>query len=149
MLFVVGTAAMALVASPLIHAPKSLRAAVVNNAPLMRFDDSAHLLDRRAVFNLAAAGIVFGASVPAAHAGTREEGVAKLRKEYQKAHSKTAYGTSKKTPIFTPSGKKGDSRPPGANKCNMEKPCKDGAGIKWDAKALGVQKAETRKFMKS
>ena len=75
-----------------------------------------------------------------------------MYKENQKAHSKTAYGTSKKTPIFTPSGKKGDSRPPGANKCNMEKPCKDGAGIKWDPKALGLQRngydgvAMTRKF---
>ena len=41
----------------------------------------------------------------------------------------------------------GDSRPEGARKCNMEKPCATGAGIKWDAAALGVKKAETRKFL--
>lgn len=35
--------------------------------------------------------------------------------------------------------------PTGAKKCNVEKPCATGAGIKWDPAALGVKKAETRK----
>ena len=36
-----------------------------------------------------------------------------------------------------------------AKKCNVEKPCTNGAGLKWDAKALGVDKAAKRDFQKA
>ena len=131
MLFV-ASAAFALVASPL-HAATNVRA---DAAPVMRMNSAPVSIDRRAFCSLAAAGVVFaGASVPAAHAGTREEGVALLRKRAADTKANPTYGPP---PNFT--------KGPIANKCNMEKPCKDGAGIKWDPKALGVQKAETRKF---
>ena len=40
-------------------------------------------------------------------------------------------------------------QPEGAKKCNVAKPCNTGAGLKWDAAALGVKKAEKRKFFKT
>jgi len=53
------------------------------------------------------------------------------------------------TAIWEVGSIKTDLGPPdAAKKCNMEKPCVDGAGLKWDAKALGVKAAETRKFTK-
>merc|ERR1719326_133631 len=57
------------------------------------------------------------------------------------------------TPIWKVGSIKTDLGPQAsAKKCiakwEKDKPCSDGAGIKWDAKALGVKKAETRKFNK-
>ena len=45
--------------------------------------------------------------------------------------------------------KKGPPPGSGAVKCNVAKACNTGAGLKWDAKALGVGKAATRKFFKT
>jgi len=45
--------------------------------------------------------------------------------------------------------KKGISRPQKSTEgCDALKACAKGAGLKWDAAALGVKAADTRKFMK-
>ena len=54
------------------------------------------------------------------------------------------------TPIWKVGPVKTDLGPQAsAKKCiakwEKDKPCADGAGIKWDAKALGVKAAETKK----
>ena len=38
--------------------------------------------------------------------------------------------------------------PDAAKKCNVDKPCVAGAGLKWDPKSLGVDAAAKRSFMK-
>ena len=81
------------------------------------------------------------ASFPlAASAGPREDGIAKLRAQ--------AAAAPKGPP---PPGKLygGPPKGSGADKCTVSKACATGAGLKWDAAALGVKAAEKRKFFKT
>ena len=76
----------------------------------------------------------------AASAGQREDGIAKLRAQ--------AAAAPKGPP---PPGKlwNGPPKGSGADKCTVSKACATGAGLKWDAAALGVKAAEKRKFFKT
>ena len=71
----------------------------------------------------------------AAHAGPREDGIALLRKQAAAAESK---------PPAKPAGLwNGPPKGSGADKCKVSKPCTTGAGLKWDPKALGVDRGAT------
>ena len=90
-------------------------------------------------FGLSAAA---AASFPlAASAGPREDGIAQLRK---RAAAAKAAGPREPVGLWN-----GPPKGSGADKCTVSKACTSGAGLKWDAEALGVKAAEKRKFFKT
>ena len=97
---------------------------------------------REAFLGLAAAATL--ANIPrAAHAGAREDGIALLRK--QAKNPPPAKGGVRAKPYKKGSYKlyNGPPKGSGADKCQVSKACTTGAGLKWDPKALGVEKGAT------
>ena len=130
MLVNLAVAALSFSANGLLLQPTAQRAA----APVMVENGRREAL----LFGLSAAA---AASFPlAASAGPREDGIAKLRAQ--------AAAAPKGPP---PPGKlwNGPPKGSGADKCTVSKACATGAGLKWDAAALGVKAAEKRKFFKT
>ena len=130
MLVNLAVAALSFSANGLLLQPTAQRAA----APVMVENGRREAL----LFGLSAAA---AASFPlAASAGPREDGIAKLRAQ--------AAAAPKGPP---PPGKLygGPPKGSGADKCTVSKACATGAGLKWDAAALGVKAAEKRKFFKT
>ena len=130
MLVNLAVAALSFSANGLLLQPTAQRAA----APVMLENGRREAL----LFGLSAAA---AASFPlAASAGPREDGIAKLRAQ--------AAAAPKGPP---PPGKlwNGPPKGSGADKCTVSKACATGAGLKWDAAALGVKAAEKRKFFKT
>ena len=130
MLVNLAVATLSFSANGLLLQPTAQRAA----APVMVENGRREAL----LFGLSAAA---AASFPlAASAGPREDGIAKLRAQ--------AAAAPKGPP---PPGKlwNGPPKGSGADKCTVSKACATGAGLKWDAAALGVKAAEKRKFFKT